>query len=72
MKQRNGRGFSAAEMVVLWDMWQRGESKKAPGYSRRWPNSPIVPQRQRDLADPRGQVLIRIGFGRTCGRTYDS
>ncbi len=31
MKQSNGRGFSATETMVLWDMWQRGESQKAIG-----------------------------------------
>ena len=31
MKQSNGRGIGATETVVLWDMWQRGESQKAIG-----------------------------------------
>ncbi len=41
MKQRNDRGFSAAEMVVLWDMWQRGESQKAIGRAFGKPSSSI-------------------------------
>ena len=31
MKNRYGRGFSAAEKTALWDRWQRGESLKAIG-----------------------------------------
>ncbi len=31
MKQRYGRGFSAAEKTELWDRWQRGESLTAIG-----------------------------------------
>ena len=39
MKQRYGRGFSAAEKTELWDRWQRGESLKAIGRAFGKPSS---------------------------------
>ena len=41
MKQRYGRGFSAAEKTELWDRWQRGESLKAIGRAFGKPSSSI-------------------------------
>ncbi len=41
MRQRNGRGFSSAEIVELWDRWQRGESQKEIGRAFGKPSSSI-------------------------------
>ncbi len=41
MKQRYGRGFSAAEKTELWDRWQRGESLTAIGRAFGKPSSSI-------------------------------
>ncbi len=51
MRQRQRRGFTAAEKTELWDRWQRGESLKGIGRAFGKPSSSIYAH-----VSPRGGI----------------